>query len=137
MANWFQLPPQTPRSVRSNISAKSLVYLPLHTKIVVTKHLKPIPSKSTGVSSRKTQKVIHVAQERGLNPMLRKNTLMLRCVSLLLACPLLLSFPTMIDPSSLYIQCLKLAPNVMTCSKQTMYHACRHCNWLHKLCLKV
>lgn len=137
MANWFQLPPQTPKSVRLNISAKTLVCLPLRTKIIVIKYLKLVPGKLTGVFLKKTQKVVYMTWKHDLNPMFRKNTLVLKHILLLLACPLFLPFLAMASLPLLCIQCLKSASDVIVCSKQIKYHTCEHCNRLYKPCLEV
>lgn len=136
MANWSQLPPQTPKSHKA-ISTKTSVCLLLHANITVTKNPKLISDKPTGVPLRKTQKVVHMARKCGIDPMLLDNILVLRYVLLLLACSPLLSFSTMISSLPLCIQCLKLAPDVMICSKQTEYYACDRYNRFYKPCLEV
>ena len=135
-ANRSQLPPQTTKFQKATLT-KTPVHLLLCAKTAVTNCSKLIPGKPTGIFSRKTQKVIHVAKDYGIDPILRENMLAFRRVLLLLACLLSFSFPAMIGPPPLCIQYFKLAPDVITCLKQTKYHACGRCNRLHKPCLKV
>lgn len=101
------------------------------------KHSKTFSSKLTGISLRKTQKVIQLAQEHGLNPMLHENTMTLKHVLSLLACGLLLSFLATAGSLPLCVQCLKLVSIMMVCLKQTEYYVYRHGNKLHKLWLEV
>ena len=136
IANWSQLPPQTPKSQKVTLT-KTPVYLPLHARTAVTNCLKPIPDKPTDIPSRKIQKIIYVARDHDIDPILRENMLALKHVLSLLTRLPPSSFPAVIGPPPLCIQYFKLAPDVMTCAKQTEYHACGCCNRLHKPCLEA
>lgn len=133
-----QSPPETPRSIQATSSSKTPRCTMLTSRPKVsTKPRKPVPGKPTGIPSRKGQKVAHVARDRGLDPMLRENTVALRRVSSLLSRPPPRSFPAVAGPPPMCLRCIKSVPDVTACSRQTEYHACRRCNQLHKPCLQV
>lgn len=136
VANWSQSLSQTLKSHKAT-STKTPICLLSCVNLTVTKNPKPVPGKPIGIFLRKTQKVVYVARKRGINLILRENTLALWHMLLLLARPLFLFFPAVIGPPPLCIQCLKSASDVITCSKQTEYHTCGYCNRLYKSCLEV
>lgn len=89
------MPPQTSKSQKVTLT-KTPIHLPSHAKTAVTNCSKPILGKSTGILLKKTQKVVHMARESSIDPILRENMLALKHVSLLLTHPLLLFFLVMI-----------------------------------------
>lgn len=119
VTDWSQSSPNTQKSLQTTLSPKTpcCFLLPSCIKVAVsTKPQKPVLGKPTGVPLWKVQKVAHIAHDCGLDPMLYKNTVVLQCVSLLLASSSAL-FLASASPPLLYLRCLKLVLDVMTCSK--------------------